>query len=216
MCTSMECVRSTKDCESFGEVILGEVKNMELKGLKTEFLGRNVMFFQSIDSTQIKVKSLRQPLDGTIVIADNQVSAVGTHDRKWYTGNGQNIAMSFVLFPACPIKNIENITICIAKCMVEIVQKLYGIKLEIKKPNDLYFQNKKVGGILTETVCKGEMVKKMYIGIGMNINQEKFPGNLSEIATSLKIEGKKEFDRERIIVEFLNKFEKEYRKMIKS
>lgn len=189
---------------------------MELKGLKTEFLGRNVMFFESIDSTQTKVKSLRQPLDGTIVIADNQVAAVGTHDRKWYTGKGKNIAMSFVLFPACPIKNIENITVCIAKCMVSTVKKLYDIELEIKKPNDLYNKNRKIGGILTETVCKGEMVKKIYIGIGMNVNQEKFPGNLSEIATSLKIECEKEFDREKIIVEFLNKFEKEYRKMIKS
>lgn len=189
---------------------------MELKGLKTEFLGRNVMFFPSIDSTQVKVKSLKQPLDGTIVIADNQVAAIGTHDRKWYTGNGKNIAMSFVMFPACPIKNIENITICIAKCMMETIEKICQIKLKIKKPNDLFYGNKKVGGVLTEAVCKGEVVKKIYVGIGMNINQENFPGNLCEIATSLKIKSGKEFDREKIIVEFLNKFEKEYRKMIKS
>lgn len=189
---------------------------MELNGLKTEFLGKNTLFFHSIDSTQKKIKSLKQPLNGTLVMADNQVAAVGTHDRKWYTGNGKNIAMSFVLLPDCKLKNIENITLCIAKCMVEVVQKLYAVKLSIKEPNDIYYQGKKVAGILTETVCKGEQVKKIYIGIGMNINQERFPGNLSEIATSLKREFGKAFDREKIIVEFLNEFEKVYQKMIKS
>lgn len=193
-----------------------EVKDMELKGLKTEFLGRKMLFYQSLDSTQIKVKALRQPLDGTLVIADNQVAGVGTHDRKWYTGNGKNIAMSFVLLPNCNIKKFENITICIAKCMVKVIKKLYGIELEIKRPNDLFFNNKKMGGILTETVCKGEEVKKIYIGMGVNVNQEEFPGNLAEIATSLKKEFKREFDREEMIVAFLNKFEEEYRKMIKS
>lgn len=188
---------------------------MELHGLKTEFLGRNCLFFQSIDSTQIKVKSLRQPLDGTIVIADNQIAGVGTHERKWYTGNGQNIAMSFVLFPNCPIQKMEGITVSIAECMIEVLKKLCDIELVIKQPNDLYYQNKKVGGILTQTVCKGENVKKMYIGIGLNVNQDKFPGNLSKIATSLKIEQKREFDKEKIIVAFLNKFENKYRKMIK-
>lgn len=188
---------------------------MKLKNLKTEFLGRNVMFYQSIDSTQKQVKSFKQPINGTLIIADNQVAAVGTHDRKWYTGNGKNIAMSFVLIPKCPIKKIQDITIDIAKCMVSTINKMYTIKLDIKKPNDLYCNHKKVGGILTETLCKGENVNRIYIGIGMNINQEEFPGNLSEIATSLKKEFGKEFCREDIIVEFLNEFENVYIDMIK-
>lgn len=187
-----------------------ESKNMELKGLKTEFLGRNAIFFQSIDSTQIKIKSMRQPIDGTIVIADNQVAAIGTHERKWYTGNRKNIAMSFVLLPNCNIQNMGQITIEIAKCVVDALKELYNIRLEIKEPNDLYYKGKKIGGILTETVCKGEIVKKIYIGIGMNVNQERFPGNLANIATSLKKEFGMEFEREKIIVAFLNKFEKEY------
>lgn len=212
MCTGVECFGSVENCESYGKVnvILREVRDMELKGLKTKCLGRNVLFFKSLDSTQTKIKSIRQPLDGTLVIADNQVAGVGTHDRKWYTGNGKNIAMSFVLLPNCNIKNLEKVTICIAKCMVKVVKKLYGIELEIKRPNDLFFREKKVGGILTETVCKGELVKKIYIGIGMNVNQEEFPGNLAEIATSLKREFGKEFDRQELIVEFLNQFEEKF------
>lgn len=188
---------------------------MELKGLKTEFLGRNLMFFKTIDSTQKKLKSLKQPVNGTTVIADNQVAAIGTHDRKWYTGMGNNIAFSFVLLPDCNIKKIENLTICIAECMVKVLEKVCKLEFDIKKPNDIYYKEKKVGGILTQTVCKGEEVSKIYIGIGINVNQDKFPGNLEQIATSLKKETNKEFSREEIIVNFLNKFEKAYQKLIK-
>lgn len=187
---------------------------MELKGLKTEFLGRNVMFFPSIDSTQKKIKSLKQPTNGTVVIANHQMDGVGTHDRKWYTGNGENIAMSFVLLPDCQIDKIKNITISIAECFINVLKREHKIELEIKEPNDIYYHNKKVAGILTQTVCKGELVKKIYIGIGMNVNQNKFPGNLSKTATSLKKEFKKEFSREKIMVAFLNEFENAYKKML--
>ena len=188
---------------------------MELKGLKTKFLGQNQMFFSSIDSTQKKIKSLKQPIDGTLVIADNQVAGVGTHDRKWYTGNGKNIAMSFALFPNCSIQKMETITLQIAECMILALKKVTGITLEIKEPNDIFYQGKKVAGILTETVCKGEVVRKIYIGMGMNVNQEMFPGNLADIATSLRKIGHQEFSREEIVVEFLNEFEKVYQELLK-
>ena len=188
---------------------------MELKGLKTEFLGKNLIFFQSIDSTQKKIKSLKTPENGTIIIADNQIAAVGTHDRKWYTGSGKNIAMSFVLFPNCNIKKIESITIQIAECLVDVLKNITKFEFEIKEPNDIFYQGKKVAGILTETVCKGENVRKIYIGIGINVNHDKFPGNLSDISTSLKRVTKLEITREEIIVKFLNQFEKRYKSWIK-
>ncbi len=188
---------------------------MELKGLKTEFLGKNLIFFESIDSTQKKIKSLKQPMNGTVVIADNQVAAIGTHERKWYTGNGKNIAMSFVLLPECDIKKIENITIHIAECLIEILKEVTNLEFEIKEPNDIFYAEKKLAGILTETVCKGEVVSKIYVGIGLNVNQDEFPGNLTEIATSLKKIRGTEFSREEIIEKFLNQFEAKYKSWMK-
>ena len=189
---------------------------MDLNGLNTEFLGRNLLFFKTIDSTQIKLKSIKPIINGTTVIAENQTAGQGTHDRKWYTGIGKNIAFSFVLTPDCNISNLKNITIIIAEVLVMVIKKIYNVQLDIKEPNDIYYKDKKVAGILTETVCKGEKVKTIYVGIGMNVNQEIFPGNLNEIATSLKKEFKQEFDRERIIAEFLNCFEKEYKRIVKN
>lgn len=123
--------------------------------------------------------------------------------------------MSFVLVPECNIQKLQNITVILAKCLAGVLKKVCDIEPEIKEPNDLFYNGKKVGGILTETVCKGEIVKKIYVGIGLNVNQEKFPGNLSEIATSLKIETGRELEKEKIIVQFLNKFEREYKNLTK-
>lgn len=65
----------------------------------------------------------------------------------------------------CDIKKLEGITLEIAEIMVEVFKKLYDISLEIKFPNDIVYQGKKLGGILTETKLNGKMVKDMVIGI---------------------------------------------------
>lgn len=187
---------------------------MELKNLRTNYLGRNLLYFKTIDSTQKKIKSLEEPENGTLIMADQQIAGVGTHERKWFTGAGKNIAMSLVLLPNCNLQEIEHLTVCIADCMIETLDFLYQIKLERKDPNDIYYRGKKVGGILTQSSCKGECVERIYVGVGLNVNQEEFDEDLSQIATSLKIEFGRDFKREEIVTEFLNRFEIEFEKMI--
>ena len=189
---------------------------MKLKNLKTRYLGQTLLYFDCLDSTQKKIKSLEAPKNGTVVIANRQTAGVGTHGRDWYTGEGKNIALSFVLFPDCKLENCQELTVSIAKCLVETLEELYDVQLEIEMPNDIYCKGKKLGGILTESVCKGEMVTKIYVGIGMNVNQEEFPEDLREIATSLKKEFGREFEQEEIVEAFLNRFEDVFEKMIKS
>lgn len=187
---------------------------MELKNLKTQYLGRNLLYFETIDSTQKKLKSLEQPENGTLIIADQQMAGIGTHERKWFTGAGKNIAMSFVLLPNCKLQSIQNLTVCMAECMIDTLDFLHQIKLERKEPNDIFYHGKKVGGILTESVCQGEQVQKIFVGIGLNVNQEEFAEDLRQIATSLKMEFGRDFEREEIVTEFLNRFEVQFEKMI--
>lgn len=89
----------------------------------------------------------------------------GTHGRKWYTSKNNNIAFSLFLETNCKINQLENLTLMIAEIMVVVFEKLYDICLTIKSPNDLVYQGKKLGGILTETKLKGELVKYIVIGI---------------------------------------------------
>lgn len=89
----------------------------------------------------------------------------GTHGRKWHTDEKNNIAFSFLIKANCDIKKLEGITLEIAEIMVEVFKKLYDISLEIKFPNDIVYQGKKLGGILTETKLNGKIVKDMVVGI---------------------------------------------------
>ena len=82
---------------------------------------------------------------------------------------------------------------------------MYGIRLEIKIPNDLLLNGKKICGILTEIHTMSETIEYMLISFGFNVNEENFNPEIEEIATSLKKEFQKEFDREEIIIEILKK-----------
>ena len=188
-----------------------------LKGLQTNYLGKNFYFFDNIDSTQTEIwrridnKKIK---NGTIIMADIQTKGKGTKGRAWYGGEYENICGTFVLIPNCNIKQIENLTILIAQCLVKTIKDLYDIKLDIKYPNDVMCNRKKVSGILTESVTNKEIVKYVFIGIGIDVNQIIFTPEIEQIATSLKKEYNKEFNREEIISSFFNTFEKEYKKLI--
>ncbi len=184
---------------------------MQLKNLKTEFLGKNNIYYKEIDSTQNEIWNLyeQNSPNGTLVMADIQTSGRGTHGRIWHTDEPNNIAFSFFIRMDCNIKKLEGITIEIAKIIVNIFRNKYEINLKIKKPNDIVFNNKKIGGILTQTKVTGEIVKCLAIGIGINTNQEKFAKNINKIATSIKKEFNIDINTEEFIEEFCNEFEKE-------
>ena len=93
-------------------------------------------------------------------------------------------------------------------------EKQYNIRIQIKEPNDIVFQNKKIGGILTETKCQGEIVKYLIVGIGINTNQSNFNKEIEEIATSIKNEFTSEVDNTKIIGEFCNLIETKIKKRI--
>lgn len=191
---------------------------MELNNVKTQFIGKKMQYFETITSTQEYLKEqvkLNKIEEGEIIFAERQTAGIGTNQRKWYTGKGNNLAFSFALFPNCDIKKLDRLTIIIAECLIEAIRELYLITLQIKTPNDIMYNGKKMGGILTESVTKARIVEKIFIGIGFNVNQDKFPGNLGDIATSLKREFKTDFPREDILSRFLEIFEERYLEILK-
>ena len=184
---------------------------MELKGLQTKYLGRNIIHYKTIDSTQSEIWRLIESnniKNGTIVIADIQTNGQGTHGRKWYTDQANNIAFSLAIELNCNIKKLDGLTIKIAELIVKIMQEMYSIKLDIKEPNDLYSHGKKVGGILTQTKLVGEKVTYLVIGIGINTSQKEFAEEVKNIATSIKNESNADVNIEEFLSEFCNEFEK--------
>ena len=180
------------------------------KFLKTDVIAKNIKYYKKIDSTQILARKMAEEKtqNGTMVISEIQEKGIGTHDRKWYSENEKNILFTIIIYPKCKLNNLKTLTVDIAKCMIDSVKNLYGIKLEIKDPNDIMCNGKKIGGILTQIVTREEQIKYLLVGIGFNVNQVEFEDEIKDIATSLKREFNKEFSREEIIGKFCNVFEK--------
>lgn len=181
----------------------------EIKKSRTNILGKNVIYYKEIGSTQDEAKKLiNTKIDnGTIILADSQNKGRGTKENIWYTGIGKNIAMTLIIFPKCNIQVLDGLTKLIAECIVNTISELYNYKLTIKYPNDVFLNGKKIAGILTETSTSKDKVNHILIGIGFNVNEDNFNTDTANIATSLKREYNKEFSREEIIKRFLEIFE---------
>lgn len=183
---------------------------MKLKNLQTKYLARKCEYFETIDSTQSEIyRRINSKIEnGETVIANLQTNGNGTHGRKWYTDEGGSIAFSMYIETNCNIKKLDGITIEIAKIILEIFKEKYNIELSIKEPNDIVYNSKKIGGILTESKMRGEIVKYLVVGIGINTNKTKFNNEIKNIATSIKNEFNIEVDNFDFITEFCNRFER--------
>ena len=187
------------------------MKKIKFNNLVTKVLGSEIFYYKKIDSTQKEIwrRIVTEKIkNGTIIIADVQTQAIGTHGRTWNTSQKGSIAFSLCLFPDCKLENLKTITKDIAKLLVDIFYDFYNVKIDIKSPNDLIINNKKIGGILTETRLNGENVKDLVIGIGINTNKKDFEDDIKDIATSVYNQYKIKVDNIRIITEFCNRFEK--------
>ena len=140
-------------------------------------------------------------------MADIQTKGKGTHGRIWHTDETENIAFSLYIKTDCNIKNVEGITIAIAEILVRIFKQKYNIQLDIKKPNDIMFNNKKLGGILTESKVNADKVKLLVIGIGINTEKANFTKDIENIATSIIKEFGINVDRMKLISSFCNEFD---------
>lgn len=182
----------------------------KIKDANTKYIGKNILYYEQVKSTQDKAKELVQNLQsGTIIIADMQTNGKGTKGRIWYNNEeAKNIAMTIVLKPHCSIQNLQGLTFKIAEILQGVIFELCNCNLQIKLPNDLMLNDKKICGILTECVTLKETVKVIYIGIGFNVNATQFNSEIVDVATSLKNELNREFCREDIIKSFIEQLEK--------
>ena len=164
--------------------------------------------YEEIESTHKYLKENQQKYkEKTIIIANKQTGGIGTKGRSWFTGSSKNIAMSILYRPTCEIKDLEGLTVKIAKILQNEIQNLYNIELKIKEPNDLMLSNKKICGILTETNIIGNKINYLIISVGFNVNEIDFPDELENISTSLKKETRREFNKEEIIQKFIKALE---------
>lgn len=186
---------------------------MDIELIKKEISKNKVInklvFFEELPSTQIYAKENSKNIkNGTIILANNQTRGIGTKDRKWYSKENENLTFTIVLKPNEKINKFEYLTIRLAETIIHTINNFYNIRADIKVPNDIIINNRKVCGILTETEVKGENVENLFIGIGLNVNQKDFDIEIKNIATSLFKETNKMIDKEYILINLISEIDK--------
>lgn len=188
------------------DIILGSFRN----NLSTIFIGKKVYRYNSVGSTMDIARKLAREKaeDGTVIIADRQWAGKGRLGRTWLSPDN-NLAMSIILYPA--FDNLFSLIMVASVAVVRALKKVAKIDAQIKWPNDIMIQNKKVCGILIENELKGSDVEFSIVGIGLNINlnSSKFP-EIAEIATSIFDQLGREISEDNLACMVLCEFEKLY------
>lgn len=183
-------------------------------GLKTSLIGQQIHYKESVDSTQKVAHRLgmENALEGTVVIADEQIGGKGRMDRRWHSPKHIGIWMSVILRPQIPLSMAPQLTLLTAVAVAQAIVENTGLEPQIKWPNDLLVNGKKVTGILTELQAEADRINSVIIGIGINVNQAvtDFPEGLRAVATSLSIEKGELINRASLIQTIFLKLEKLY------
>lgn len=183
-------------------------------GLKTEFMGRSIHYEEKVDSTQKIAHRLATDgaVEGTVVVAEEQTLGRGRLDRRWHSPKYTGIWMSIILKPNLPMHKAPQLTLVTAVAVVQAIEDITGLQPQIKWPNDILINGKKVTGILTELQADADRINAIIIGIGINVNQklEDFPDELLEIATSLSVESGQVISRAGLMQAVFARLEKLY------
>ncbi|MBN1366782.1 MAG: biotin--[acetyl-CoA-carboxylase] ligase [Dehalococcoidales bacterium] len=183
------------------------------KNLSTHIVGRNILYFPSVTSTNDVAKEIarKQVIEGTVVIADEQTAGKGRLNRTWTSPEGV-IAYSAILNPS--VAQLPLMIMIASLSVVHAIRNITGIKARIKWPNDVQIDGKKVCGILIENSLRGGKVEYSVIGIGINanVNTVEYP-EIAETATSLSFISGREIPKVDLIQGLMIELDKLYLSM---
>lgn len=181
--------------------------------LHTNIIGRNILYYQSLDSTNNKAKEIaKDSIHGTVIISEEQTSGRGRLGRSWVAPKLKGVWMSIILKPDTDPLNIPKVTQVGAAAVVKALQQ-FNIAAQVKWPNDIIINGKKVCGILTEMSGELNVVNYVIMGIGINVNMDEneISRDILPTATSIKIETGIKLKRKELVSSLLNNFELLYK-----
>ena len=186
-------------------------------GLKNSLFGKRIYHFFRTDSTNrvgMELGYAGEP-EGAVILAEEQSAGRGRAGRSWHSERAAGIYVTLLLRPKISPMQAPLLTMMAGLSAHAAVQAQTSLQLDLKWPNDLILNGKKLGGILTEMHADTSLVRFVIVGIGINVNQEKFPGELSGIATSLRAETGKNQSRLELLSRLLREFESDYNRFLR-
>ena len=185
------------------------------RDLKTQLIGKRVYYFEEIDSTQNFAQNIAadKKENGIIIIAEKQTSGRGRLDRKWTSPKG-GIWFSLIIHPKFDVSSSTLIPILSAVALSKSIKSVLDIETEVKWPNDITMNGKKVAGVLVDASCQTNSIDYLILGIGINfdIDAKKLEKKLSKTPNFYGINSlRKKEDKtppKTLLKEFLLQFEK--------
>jgi BirA family transcriptional regulator, biotin operon repressor / biotin---[acetyl-CoA-carboxylase] ligase len=185
---------------------------------KTRIVGRDIRVFQETTSTNDVMEKLARDAvkEGAVAFAESQTKGRGRLGRKWMSPTGKGLWFSLLLRPDLQPQQTTQLTVITATALRRAIQMHTGLQPEIKWPNDILLNGRKVAGILTELSAELDHIKYVIIGVGIDVNQSAgdFPSELRSVATSLKLETGKTLSRASLAVEVLRELDHDYERLI--
>ncbi len=168
--------------------------------------------YKEIDSTNLEAARLAAEgaAEGVLVVADAQTAGRGRRGRQWESPAGDAVYMSLILRPQAEADKVSGLTLVMA---LSVAQALDGLEIaggQIKWPNDIVLNRKKLCGILTELHMESGRVSDVIIGVGINVNQESFASEIESVATSVLVETGRRMDKDILIDSVMEAFERNY------
>ena len=186
-------------------------------GLKSTLFGKRIYHFFRTDSTNrvgMELGYAGEP-EGAVILAEEQSAGRGRAGRSWHSERAAGIYVTLLLRPKISPMQAPLLTMMAGLSAHAAIQAQTGLQLDLKWPNDLILNGKKLGGILTEMHADTSLVRFVIVGIGINVNQEKFSGELNGIATSLYAETGKNQSRLELLARLLREFESDYNRFLR-
>jgi len=192
----------------------GTINYLEVESsLKTTFLGQCLFCYRIIGSTNQTARMLADTgaPDGTLLVAEEQSRGRGRFENSWYSPAGGGIWASLILRPRIKSGQLGSLAMLAALSICLAVEEQTGLKPQIKWPNDICLERKKVAGILCEAGLRSEELRYIILGFGVNVNIDSFPPELSSTAISLALAtGKDWIYRPALLGGIMDKLEEGY------
>ena len=200
--------------EQIPDILTPDMLKQRLKG---SLFGKRIFHFFRTDSTNrvaLELGHAGEP-EGALVLAEEQTAGRGRGGRAWHSERATGIYVTLLLRPKLAPVQAPLLTMMAGLSAHSAVQALTGLEVDLKWPNDLLVRGRKLGGILTEMHAEPGQIRFVIVGIGLNVNQEKFPGELANLATSLRAETGKPQSRMELLVRLLHEFESDYNRFLR-
>lgn len=185
--------------------------------LETRHAGRVFHYHKQTDSTNHLARKLAADgaPEGTVVVADTQSAGRGRFGRIWVSPAGENLYFSLILRPRVPSFRIPQLTLLAAAAIHRAIRDACpSLRSGIKWPNDILAGGRKLCGVLCEMQSDNDSAHFVVAGIGINVNQKDFSGELQEKATSLFLETGAPVCRPELLAGVLNRFEELYQQWL--